>query len=75
MQKCECNFAIMKTCRPMSYRLPATRFGFWLKGKLGRAWVGALVVHGMVHGVVYGCMVAVDVMMWGGGWEKCMGII
>ena len=38
------------SCSPVGYRLGGVGFGFWLTGKLGRAWVGAWVVHGMVHG-------------------------
>ena len=38
---------------PMSYRLGGVKLGYFLMGKLGRAWVGALVGawHGAwVHG-------------------------
>ena len=28
-------------CIPVPYILGGVRFGFWLMGKLGRAWVGA----------------------------------
>ena len=39
------------SCSPVPYRLGGVGFGFWLTGKLGRAWVGAW------HGVwVHGCM-------------------
>ena len=37
------------SCRPDAYRFPTTGLGVWLMGKLGRAWVSAWVVHGMVH--------------------------
>ena len=43
-------------------RLGGVRFGFWLTGKLGRAWDGAWVVHGVVRGW---CMVV---------WWVCEGL-
>ena len=43
-------------------------FGIWLTGKLGLAWVGALVVHGVVHGCIGGGCCVDDVV----GWEKCI---
>ena len=41
-------------CSSDAYLLPATGFGFWLTGKLGRAWhrcMGGAWVHGMVCGI------------------------
>ena len=29
------------SCSPVGYRLGGVKMGFWLTGKLGRAWVGA----------------------------------
>ena len=42
------------SCSPNGYRLGGVKFGFWLTGKLGRAWVVAWVHGGDV------------VMMWWG---------
>ena len=42
-------------CSPDAYRLGGVRLGSGTMGKLGRAWVGAWGVHGMV----YGCLVVV----------------
>ena len=55
------------SCSPMSYRLPATGFGFWLMGKLGRAWVGAWHGAWVGGGVCEG-----DDVWW--GWDNCMCI-
>ena len=49
------------SCRAVTIKLGGVGFGFWLMGKLGRAWYGALHgawVHGLVHGIVHGivCM-------------------
>ena len=33
-------------CSPSVYRLGGVVLGYFLTGKLGRAWVGAWVVHG-----------------------------
>ena len=49
MQKSLCINAAV-SCSLNAPRLPATGFGLGLMGKLGHAWVGAWVVHGMVHG-------------------------
>ena len=38
------------------------KLGFWLTSKLGRAWVGAWVMHG------WWCCVV-------GGWDNCMCIL
>ena len=38
------------SCILSVYRLGGVGFGSGTKGKLGRAWVGAWVVHGSVHG-------------------------
>ena len=47
------------SCRAVTIKLGGVGFGFWLMGKLGRAWYGALrgawvlgLVHGIVHGIV-----------------------
>ena len=34
-------------CSPDVAMLGGVKMGFWLTGKLGRAWVGAWVVHGL----------------------------
>ena len=36
------------SCSLSAYRLGGVKLGFWLTGRLGRAWVGAWVVHGCV---------------------------
>ena len=41
------------SCGPVTARLGGAGFGFWLTGKLCRAWFGAwVVVPGFLHGVV-----------------------
>ena len=42
-----------------------------MTGKLGRAWVGAWVVHGVVHGVVVHGVVVHGF----GAWDWCMGLV
>ena len=36
------------SCSPVAYRLGGAGFGFWLTGKLGRAWHWCMAVHGVV---------------------------
>ena len=42
------------SCSPSAYPATGTGLGICLTGKLGRAWVGALVSAWMVHGLVVG---------------------
>ena len=49
------------SCSPLNVRLGGVGLWSWLTGKLGSAWVGAMMVHGL-------CMGAwVVVMCWEGG--------
>ena len=50
----------------MSYRLGGVKLGYFLMGKLGRAWVGALV--GAWHGAWVHGGDDVGLMMWGLGY-------
>ena len=45
------NDEAMVAISSIMYSTARVGVGFWLTGKLGRAWVGAWV-HGMVHGVM-----------------------
>ena len=59
-----CRFASAAvSCSSVRYSTGGVGFGFWLTGKLGRAWVGAWMVHGMVHGWWWWWVLMM--MMWG----------
>ena len=40
------NIKAAVSCNAVLYSAGEVKIGFWLMGKLGRAWVGAWVVHG-----------------------------
>ena len=48
--KCWSKYAALEECNADGASLAGTGMGFWLTGKLGCAWVGASVVHGVVVG-------------------------
>ena len=52
------NIKAAVSCNAVLYSAGEVKIGFWLMGKLGRAWVGAwVVVYGVVHGVVHGWVI------------------